>query len=48
MESASLRYGPAIDSNQPFSLSHSFQRHLRAKNLSDGDEEEIEGNRWRA
>ena len=36
MESASLRYGPAMDSGGPFSLSHSFERHLRAKNLSDG------------
>jgi DNA-binding transcriptional ArsR family regulator len=36
MESASLRYGPAMDSDGPFSLSHSFERHLRAKNLSDG------------
>jgi hypothetical protein len=35
MESASLRYGPALDSG-PFSLSRSFERHLRAKNLSDG------------
>jgi Phage integrase, N-terminal SAM-like domain len=35
MESASLRYGPAMDSG-PFSLSRSFERHLRAKNLSDG------------
>jgi integrase len=36
MESASLRYGPAMDSGGPFSLSRSFERHLRAKNLSDG------------
>jgi hypothetical protein len=36
MESASLRYGPAMDSGGPFSLSHSFERHLRAKDLSDG------------
>ena len=36
MESASLRYGPAMDSGGPFSLGHSFERHLRAKNLSDG------------
>ena len=36
MESASLRYGPAMNGNGPFSLSHSFERHLRAKNLSDG------------
>ena len=36
MEDASLRYGPAMDSGRPFSLSHSFERHLRAKNLSDG------------
>jgi site-specific recombinase XerD len=36
MESASLRYGPAMDGSGPFSLSHSFERHLRAKNLSDG------------
>src|SRR6266511_6335819 len=35
MESASLRYGPAMDSSGP-SLSRSFERHLRAKNLSDG------------
>jgi site-specific recombinase XerD len=35
MESASLRYGPAMD-NGPFSLDRSFERHLRAKNLSDG------------
>jgi hypothetical protein len=36
MESASLRYGPAMDSGGPFSLSRSFERHLRAKNLADG------------
>jgi site-specific recombinase XerD len=36
MESASLRYGPAMIGSGPFSLSHSFERHLRAKNLSDG------------
>jgi integrase len=36
MESASLRYGPGMDGGRPFSLSHSFERHLRAKNLSDG------------
>jgi site-specific recombinase XerD len=36
MESASLRYGPAMDGSGPFGLSHSFERHLRAKNLSDG------------
>jgi site-specific recombinase XerD len=36
MEDASLRYGPAMDSGRPFSLSHSFERHLRAKDLSDG------------
>jgi integrase/recombinase XerC len=36
MESASLRYGPAMDGGGPFSLSRSFERHLRAKNLSDG------------
>jgi hypothetical protein len=36
MESASLRYGPAMDSDGPFSLSHSFERHLSAENLSDG------------
>src|SRR6266700_319017 len=35
MESASLRYGPAMDGSGP-SLSRSFERHLRAKNLSDG------------
>jgi site-specific recombinase XerD len=34
-ESASLRYGQAMDSSRP-SLSYSFERHLRAKNLSDG------------
>jgi hypothetical protein len=28
MESASLRYGPAMNGNGPFSLSHSFERHL--------------------
>jgi hypothetical protein len=26
MESASLRYGPAMDSDGPFSLSHSFEQ----------------------
>jgi hypothetical protein len=36
MESAWLRYGPAMDGSAPLSLSHSFERHLRAKNLSDG------------
>jgi site-specific recombinase XerD len=36
MESASPRYGPAMTGSEPFSLSHSFERHLRAKNLSDG------------
>jgi site-specific recombinase XerD len=36
MASASLRYGPDMDGSGPFSLSHSFERHLRAKNLSDG------------
>jgi site-specific recombinase XerD len=36
MESASLRYGPAMDSGGLFSLGHPFERHLRAKNLSDG------------
>src|SRR5215211_1269280 len=36
MESASLRYGPAMASGGPFSLSHYFERHLRAKDLSDG------------
>src|SRR6266516_2728080 len=35
MESASPRYGPAMNSSQP-SLSRSFERYLRAKNLSDG------------
>ena len=25
-----------MDSDGPFSLSHSFEKHLRAKNLSDG------------
>jgi site-specific recombinase XerD len=34
MESASLRYGPAMNGNGPFSLSHSFERHRRAKHLS--------------
>jgi site-specific recombinase XerD len=36
MEAASLRYGPAMDSSASASLSRSFERHLRAKNLSDG------------
>jgi hypothetical protein len=37
MENTSLRYGPAMDSSTPSaSLSRSFERHLRAKNLSDG------------
>lgn len=36
MEDASLRYGPAMDGSGPFSLTHSFERRLRAKNLSDG------------
>jgi site-specific recombinase XerD len=36
MESASLRYGPAMDGSGPFRLSRSFERHLRAKDLSDG------------
>jgi site-specific recombinase XerD len=36
MEAASLRYGPAMDSSASASLSRSFARHLRAKNLSDG------------
>jgi hypothetical protein len=35
MESASLPYGPAMDSSEP-SLSLSFERYLRAKNLSGG------------
>jgi site-specific recombinase XerD len=36
MEDASLRYGPAMDSSASSSLSRSFERHLRAKNLSAG------------
>jgi hypothetical protein len=36
MEDASLRYGPAMDSTASASLSRSFERHLRAKDLSDG------------
>lgn len=36
MENASLRHGPAMDSSGSSSLSRSFERHLRAKNLSDG------------
>jgi site-specific recombinase XerD len=36
MEAASLRYGPAMDPSASASLSRSFERHLRAKNLSDG------------
>jgi site-specific recombinase XerD len=36
MENASLRYGPVMDSSASASLSRSFERHLRAKNLSDG------------
>jgi site-specific recombinase XerD len=36
MESASLRYGPAMDSGGLFSLSRSCERHLRAKTLADG------------
>jgi site-specific recombinase XerD len=36
MEHASLRYGPAMDRSASASLSRSFERHLRAKNLSDG------------
>jgi integrase/recombinase XerC len=36
MEDASLRYGPGMDSSASASLSRSFERHLRAKNLSDG------------
>jgi site-specific recombinase XerD len=35
MKSASLRYGPGMNSSEP-SLSLSFERYLRAKNLSDG------------
>jgi site-specific recombinase XerD len=35
MKSASLRYGPGMNSREP-SLSLSFERYLRAKNLSDG------------
>jgi site-specific recombinase XerD len=35
MESASLPYGPGMNSSEP-SLSLSFERYLRAKNLSDG------------
>jgi hypothetical protein len=36
MEHASLRYGPAVDRSASASLSSSFERHLRAKSLSDG------------
>jgi integrase/recombinase XerC len=36
MEDASLRYGPGMDSSGSSSLSRSFERHLRAKNLSGG------------
>ena len=36
MENASLRYGPSMDSSASTSLSRSFGRHLRAKNLSNG------------
>jgi site-specific recombinase XerD len=36
MEDASLRYGPGMDSSGSSSLSCSFERHLRAKNLSSG------------
>jgi hypothetical protein len=36
MECASLRYGRAMDSGGPFSLSHSLERRLRPKNVSDG------------
>ena len=36
MESASLRYGPAMTPDYAPSLLRSFERHLRAKNLSDG------------
>jgi hypothetical protein len=35
MENASLRYGPGMDSAST-GLSRSFERHLRARNLSDG------------
>src|SRR6266545_3526087 len=35
MESASLLYGPGMNSSEP-SLGLSFERYLRAKNLSDG------------
>jgi Phage integrase, N-terminal SAM-like domain len=36
MEAASLGDGPAMDSSASASLSRCFERHLRAKNLSDG------------
>ena len=36
MEAASLRYVPVMESSASASLSRSFERHLRAKNLSDG------------
>jgi site-specific recombinase XerD len=36
MEDASLRYGPGMDRSASASLARSFERHLRAKNLSDG------------
>jgi hypothetical protein len=36
MEHASLRYGPAMDRSASASLRRSFERQLRAKNLSDG------------
>jgi integrase/recombinase XerC len=36
MEAAPLRYGPVMESSASASLSRSSERHLRAKNLSDG------------
>jgi hypothetical protein len=36
MEAAALRYVPVMESSASASLSRSFERHLRAKNLSDG------------
>jgi hypothetical protein len=35
MEDASPRYGPAMDRSPSAGLTRSFERHLRAKNLSD-------------
>ena len=36
MEDASLRYGPGMDHSASASFTRSFERHPRAKNLSDG------------